>query len=433
MQIADFHLHSKYSRACSKDLDIRNLEKYGKIKGLDILGTADFTHPKWILELKSTLKQDQEEKGIYKSSGGQRFILTTEISLIYSEGGRGRRIHVVILAPSFEIVDQITEYLLKHGRVDYDGRPIFKIPCDELTSELMKISSDIEIIPAHCLTPWFSIFGEMTGYDTVKECFKEQTNHIHALETGISADPGMIYRVKDWRKYALVSNSDSHSYWPWRIGREATIFDMKKITYKNFINAIRDKELSTIEVDPGYGKYHFTGHRKCNVVMDPAEAEKINNICPVCKSKMTVGVSARVELLADRPEGNYGDVQKFYSLMPLTELISGYYEYPLASKKSWKTYNDLLGKFNNEFNVLMNADLGELKRVVDEGFAHVIIANREGKIRVKPGFDGVYGIPLIRGDEEYDFDVKDDVDPEEKKQRIMKSSDKSQSRLSGFS
>jgi len=230
MQIADFHLHSKYSRACSKDLDIKNLEKYGKIKGIDILGTGDFTHPKWIMELKSNLKEHQEEKGIYVSSGNQRFILTTEISLIYSDQGRGRRIHNVVLAPSLEVVDQITEYLKKHGRVDYDGRPIFKIPCDEFVYELKKISDEIEVIPAHCLTPWFSIFGEMTGYNTVKECFKDQTKHIHALETGISADPGMIYRVKDWRQYALVSNSDSHSFWPWRIGREATLFNMKNIS-----------------------------------------------------------------------------------------------------------------------------------------------------------------------------------------------------------
>jgi len=400
MQIADFHLHSKYSRACSKDLDIKNLEKYGKIKGIDILGTGDFTHPKWIMELKSNLKEHQEEKGIYVSSGNQRFILTTEISLIYSDQGRGRRIHNVVLAPSLEVVDQITEYLKKHGRVDYDGRPIFKIPCDEFVYELKKISDEIEVIPAHCLTPWFSIFGEMTGYNTVKECFKDQTKHIHALETGISADPGMIYRVKDWRQYALVSNSDSHSFWPWRIGREATLFNMKNISYNNLINSIRNKELAgTIEVDPGYGKYHFTGHRNCNIVMNPADAEKIHNICPVCKSKMTIGVSARVEELADRPEGNYDDVQESYSIMPLTELISGYYKYPLASKKAWKTYNDLIARFHNEFNILLNADLGELKKVVDEGFSHVILANREGKIRVKPGFDGVYGKIILNNDE----------------------------------
>lgn len=416
-QIVDLHLHSKYSRACSKNLDIENLEKYGKIKGLDILGTSDFTHPKWIQELKSTLKEDTTgEKGIFVTKTGYRFVMQTEISLMYSEGGRGRRIHIVILAPDFDVVAQITEYLLTKGRIDYDGRPIFKIPCDEFTYEMKKISNDIEIIPAHCLTPWFSIFGSSSGYNTVKDCFKDQTKNIFALETGMSADPSMIYRVADWRKYALVSSSDSHSFWPWRIGREATLFDMKKISYKELINQIRNKEIKgTVEVDPSYGKYHFTGHRKCNIVMAPADALKINNICPVCKNKMTVGVMERVEELADKPEGYVmKGAPKFYSFVPLSDMISGLYKYPVASKKTWAVYNPLIEKFGNEFNILLNASHAELKKAVDEKFADLIIKNREGKIKVKPGFDGVYGIPLIQGNEDYDFSDVDEDEPEKK-------------------
>ena len=422
MQIADFHLHSKYSRACSKDLDIKNLEKWGRIKGVDILGTSDYTHPKWITELKTNLTEDPEEKGIYVSEGGQRFILSTEISLMYSEGGRGRRIHNVILAPSFEVVDQITEYLLTKGRIDYDGRPIFKIPCDEFTYELKKISNDVEIIPAHCLTPWFSIFGSSSGYDTVKDCFKDQTKHIHALETGMSADPAMIYRVADWRQYALISNSDSHSFWPWRMGREATLFNMKKISYLNMVNAIRNKELAgTIEVDPSYGKYHFTGHRKCHFVTDPATGIKIGNICPVCHSKLTVGVQARVEELADKPEGYYPEwAPKFYSFVPLSELISGFYKYPVASKKTWAIYNSLVKDGVNEFDILLHKPVEELNLLIDPKLAAIIMKNRDGKIKVKPGFDGVYGIPLIHGDEEYNFEIAGDDEEKPKKEKVIK-------------
>jgi uncharacterized protein (TIGR00375 family) len=406
MIIADFHLHSKFSRACSKNLDIQNLEKWGRVKGLSLLGSSDFTHPKWIEELKGNLKEDTTgQDGIFKTSSGYDFLLQTEISLMYSEGGRGRRIHLVVLAPSFDVVDQITEYLKGRGRIDYDGRPIFKIPCDEFTYDLKKISEYIEIIPAHCLTPWFSIFGSSSGYDTVKDCFKDQEKNIFALETGMSADPGMIYRVADWRKYALVSNSDSHSFWPWRIGREATIFDMKKLTYRNIIHALRNKEIkATVEVDPSYGKYHYTGHRKCGFVVDPAHGLKINNICPRCNSGLTVGVSARVEELADKPEGYYPkDAPRYYSLLPLTELISGQYKYTLTSKKSWEVYNKLLGSFGTEFNILLKTPYDDLVKTVDDNLARLILLNRDGKIKLKPGFDGLYGVPLIHGDEDYDF------------------------------
>ena len=226
--IADLHLHSRFSRATSKDLNIANMVKYARIKGSNLMGTGDFTHPEWIKELKRDLVEEKE--GIYYTKDKFAFALSTEISLIYTWKGKGRRIHNIVLAPNFDVVQQITEYLLKHGRVDYDGRPIFNIPCPDFVYELTNISKEIEIIPAHAWTPHFSLFGDYNQFSTVEECFADQTKNIHALETGLSSDPPMNWMLSQLDKYNLVSFSDSHSFWPWRMAREATIFDMD-LTY----------------------------------------------------------------------------------------------------------------------------------------------------------------------------------------------------------
>ncbi|MEA2036662.1 MAG: endonuclease Q family protein [Nanoarchaeota archaeon] len=401
--ISDLHIHSRFSRATSKALNIENLEKYAKIKGINLLGTGDFTHPEWIKELKSELTDDGS--GILKTKQGFPFILQTEVSLIYTQDGKGRRVHNVVLAPSIDIVNQITEYLLKHGRVDYDGRPIFKIPCDEFVYELRKISCDVEVIPAHIWTPWFSLFGSNSGFNTVEECFKDQTKYIHALETGLSSDPQMNWRLSQLDKYSLVSFSDLHSFWPWRIGREATIFDCK-LNYKNIINALRTKEglSGTIEVDPSYGKYHFDGHRNCNVCMNPKDTIKVKNICPKCGKSLTIGVLNRVEELADREEGyKPKDGKEFHSLIPLSEIICSLIGSPVASKKTWKIFNDLMDKFGNEFNVLLDVKKEELVKVVDEKLADTIIKNKEGSITIQPGFDGEYGKPLFSDKDKADI------------------------------
>src|SRR3989338_3923876 len=250
--IADLHIHSRFSRATSKDLDIINLEKYARIKGLNLLGTGDFTHPQWLKELKNSLVED--ETGILKTKTGFNFILQGEISLIYTQDGKGRRVHNVLLAKNFEVVEQINEALLKKGRLDYDGRPIFNLSCIEFTEMMKNIDNDIEIIPAHVWTPWFSLFGSMSGFDSVEECFKEQAKHIHALETGLSSDPAMNWRLSQLDNFTLVSNSDLHSFWPWRIGRECNIFDIKP-AYEHLIMALKTKNgfIGTIEVDPSYG------------------------------------------------------------------------------------------------------------------------------------------------------------------------------------
>jgi uncharacterized protein (TIGR00375 family) len=398
--ISDLHLHSRFSRACSKDLTIKNLEKYAKVKGVSLLGTGDYTHPKWIEELKAELHEDGS--GILHTESGFPFILTTEISLIYSQGGRGRKIHNVVLAKSFEVVEQITALLKRFGRVDYDGRPIFGIKCPDFTEMLMQIDRDIEIIPAHIWTPWFSLFGSNSGFDTVKECFADQTDHIHALETGLSSNPAMNWRLSQLDRYSLVSFSDLHSYWPWRIGREATVFDLKSLTYDNIIKALRTKDglARTIEVDPSYGKYHYDGHRACNIKYSPQESISHKNICPVCKRPLTIGVEHRVEELADadRPMGfRPRDAVPFSHLLPLSDIISGAEGTPVASKKTWKTYYDLISRFGSEMNVLLNAKEEELVKVAPEKVCEFIIKSRNQEVIVSPGYDGVYGIPQISG------------------------------------
>ena len=392
--IADLHIHSRFSRATSKALDIPNLEKYAKIKGLNLLGTGDFTHPEWIKELKRELTEDGF--GILKTKTGFNFLLQTEISLIYSQDGKGRRIHNIVLAKNFDVVEQINSALLKRGRLDYDGRPIFGIPCPEFIELMKNIDKDIEIIPAHIWTPWFSLFGSNSGFDSIKDCFKDQTKHIHAIETGLSSDPAMNWRLSQLDNFSIVSFSDLHSYWPWRIGREATVFDCKP-SYDEIISSLKNKNIEmTIEVDPNYGKYHLDGHRACNVCLEPKESLKNKNICPKCKRPLTVGVLQRVEKLADREEGfKPKGAVPFKSLIPLSEILSALLNSPVASKKIWQEYNNLISNFNSEFEVLLEAKKEDLVKVSNEKIADAIINNREGKIKIKPGYDGVYGEPVF--------------------------------------
>lgn len=408
---ADFHLHSRFSRACSTDLSIKTLEKYAKIKGVHLLGTSDFAHPEWIKELKSELKED--ETGILKTKSGFPFILSNEISLMYTDLGRGRKVHNVILAPDFEVVDQITDELKKRGRVDYDGRPIFKIPCPEFVDMMHSISEDIEIIPAHIWTPYFGMFGSMSGFDSLKDAFKDKANKIHAIETGLSSDPPMNWRIKELDRISILSFSDSHSYWPWRLGREATVFEFKninenpdisKLAYKDIISAIRTKEnlWGTIEVDPSYGKYHFDGHRDCGISFEPKESSKHNGICPVCKKPLTIGVLNRVEQLADkdRPEGYIPKHAKpFYSMVPLSDIISAVLGKAVASKGVFEEFYKII-KGKDELDISLNIPHEELLRLTTKEIADAIIQNREGKLKVIPGYDGVYG-ELVLGDKQF--------------------------------
>ena len=387
---ADLHLHSSYARACSEKMNLEVLSQQAKIKGLNILGTGDFTHPKWLEELKQKLKFNN---GIYEFNE-MNFVLQAEISLIYKQDFKQRRIHHLILAENFEVVDQINEFLDKKGRRDYDGRPIFGFSSVELAEEMMKISKAIMIIPAHAWTPWYGIFGSMSGFDSLKECFQEKTKYIYSIETGLSSDPQMNWRLSFLDGITLISNSDAHSPWPHRLGREANAFSMKEINYQNIVESIRTRKdfLFTIEVDPGYGKYHFDGHRNCNFSCDPKESARIKSLCPKCGKILTIGVLNRVQELADRKEGyNPDNVPDYKSILPLHEIIAYFYNGNLFSTKVKDIYELLIEKFGNEFNILLNVEKEELKKIVDAKVAEMIIKNREGKTKIIPGYDGVYG------------------------------------------
>jgi len=394
--IGDLHIHSRFARATSKDLNIFNLEKWARIKGVNLLGTGDFTHPEWNAELKRDLQED--ETGILKTKTGFPFVLQTEVSLMYSQDGKGRRIHLVLLAPSFEIVDQIIDYFGKKGRLDYDGRPIFGLNAIEVTESLKSISDEIEIIPAHIWTPWFGLLGSKSGFNSFEQAFQDQVKHIYALETGLSSDPPMNWRLSSLDRFSILSFSDLHSFWPWRIGRESTLFDLEKLNYKSILNAIRIQKglVGTIEVKPDYGKYHFDGHRFCKFSCSPTESKKRNNKCPVCGKSLTIGVLNRVEELADRQE-NYikKDAKEYHELLPLHELISLVLNSSIATKKVWEIYNPLISKFGNEFEILMNTPFEELEKATNEKIAKIIIRNRLGKMKVKPGFDGEYGQAML--------------------------------------
>ena len=388
----DLHIHSRFAGACSKQITLDKLEHYAKIKGLNVIGTGDFQHPRWFSEINESLKED--ENGILWSKNNFPFIWQTELSLVYTHNQRGRRVHHLVLAPSKDVAVQIIEFLKKKGRLDYDGRPVFGMSSIELVDSLIQISRDIEVIPSHAWTPYFGILGSKSGYDSIEECFEEKSKYIHAIETGMSSDPPMNWRISKLDKYNLVSFSDIHSFWPWRFGREATIFDCD-LKYKDIVNAIRAKDSlhATIETVPAYGRYHFDGHRNCGIFLGPEETKKYNGICPKCKRPLTIGVLYRVNQLADR-EINYvpKNTPKFYSLIPLTELIAAVYDIKmLSSKNVWEIYNNLIKNFVNEYNVLMNVSYDDLIKVVDKRLANVIIKNREGKLKIIPGYDGIYG------------------------------------------
>lgn len=401
---ADLHVHSKYSRATSKNLNLNNVEQYARQKGLSILGTGDFTHPLWLKELQK-LKND---KGILYSKTNFPFLLQTEISLIFTDKilNKGKKIHLVVLAPSIDVVKQINAKLLTFGRLDYDGRPIFKIQPDDFVYYLKEISDDIEIIPAHIWTPFFSLFGSQSGYDYIKDCFKDQIKNIHALETGLSSDPMMNWQVSQLDDFNLVSFSDAHSFWPWRLGRESTLINVNGLSYDNVIKAIRNKDdnksrnkiSATLEFWPEEGKYHYDGHRLCKESFNPEETKKINGICPKCNRNLTLGVSYRVDKLSDR---DYGYIPKnakpFINLISLSKLISYAVKTNVTSKKVMEIYNKLIQRFDNEINILLTVSKKDLINFITLNninmmVAKVILDSREFNMSFKPGFDGEYGI-----------------------------------------
>ncbi len=381
-------------------MTIKEIAKYAKIKGLQLVGTGDFTHPSWLKEIKETLTP-QAETGLFKLAGETEssvlFMLTTEVCTIFDFEGKNRKVHHVILTPNLENAAQINEAIDKFGNLSSDGRPILNTTAPQLVDEVMRVSAENIIFPAHAWTPWFSVFGAFSGFDSIEDCYQDTSKHIHALETGLSSDPPMNWRLSKLDRLTLLSNSDSHSFWPWRMGREANVFELKQTTYDEITDTIRTKDTRrlkfTIETDPAYGKYHWTGHRNCNVSLSPQEARKLGNICPVCGKRLTEGVEQRVEELADRPaDYRASNSPGFMRLLPLSEIIATVIEAGSPYTQAvWKIYNPLINKFGDEYTVLIDASKESLTTVADAKIAEAIVRVREGSINVVPGYDGVYG------------------------------------------
>ena len=388
-------------------MSIKEIARFAKIKGLNIVGTGDFTHPKWLKEMRETLLPESNT-GLYQVAGNPgltvRFMVTTEVSTIFNFKNEIKKIHHVILTPNIETAVQINDRLAKYGNLTVDGRPTLDMEAPHLVEEVIEVSKENMLFPAHAWTPWFSVFGAFSGFDQIEECYQDMTKHIHALETGLSSDPPMNWRLSRLDKFTLVSNSDSHSFWPWRIGREANVFELEKVSYHEVVDAIRLKDQTrfkfTIETNPAYGKYHWTGHRNCNVSLSPQEATKLGNVCPVCRRKLTKGVEQRVEELADRPAGfRPGNAIGFVHLLPLSEIIATVLNVNSPSAhKVWNTYNLLIDKFGDEYTVLIDASKDALTKIVDEKIADTIVRVRTGSVKVIPGYDGVYGKLLLNSD-----------------------------------
>ncbi len=406
--ISDLHIHGRYSRATSHKMSIWEIARFAKIKGLNLVGTGDFTHPKWLKELQETLVEEPGT-GLYRVAENPDFpvyfMITTEVSTIFTFENDVKKIHHVILTPSIETAAQINERLAKYGNLSVDGRPTLDMSAPQLVEEVMEVSADNMVFPAHAWTPWFSIFGAFSGFNSVEDCYQDMTKYIYALETGLSSDPPMNWRLSKLDMFTLVSNSDSHSFWPWRMGREANVFELKSPSYWEIVEAIRGKDKKrfkfTVETDPAYGKYHWTGHRNCNVSLSPREAIKLGNICPVCRKKLTKGVEQRVEELADRPAGfKPENAIGYLHLLPLSEIIATVLNVDSPSTQQvWSIYNKLVEKFGDEYSVLIDAPRAALEAVVDAKVAEAIMRVRDDQIKVVPGYDGVYGRPIIFGDE----------------------------------
>lgn len=412
MLIADLHLHSRFSRACSRDLTLANIDKWCRIKGVNLAATGDFTHPAWFKEIASELEEEGNGFLRLKNSDGRvKFILGTEISCIYSQGGKVRRVHLCLFLPDLEAVMQFNKVLEKRGcNLKSDGRPIVGLSAVEVLKILLEASPRAVMIPAHAWTPWFAVFGSKSGFDSLEECFEELTPEIFVIETGLSSDPAMNWRLSALDKVALVSNSDAHSL-P-NIGREANVFvlDVQKTSYDELFKIIKEKNpakfLKTIEFYPEEGMYHLDGHRACNARLTPKETKKNKGLCPVCKKELTVGVLNRVDALADRVDGFIpAGAVPFVSLVGLDKIIAEALGVKSrASVKVVKEYEKLVKIGGNEFNVLLNLSLENLKQMTLPEIVEGICRVRTRELKIEPGFDGQYGRVSI-------------FSPEEKKER----------------
>ncbi len=409
--IADLHIHSRYSRATSPDLTPENLWRWAQYKGISVIGVGDCIHPAWLKELEEKL--EPAEPGFFKFKEkfaaviraqvfetcrrDVRFVLSTEISSIYKKNDVVRKVHNVIILSSFDAARSLQKRLDAIGNIRSDGRPILGLDAKELLAITLECDPKTLFIPAHIWTPWFSVLGSKSGFDSIEECFEELTPHIHALETGLSSDPAMNWRLGKLDPFILVSNSDAHS--ASKLGREANIFDCD-FSYDGMYRALSSKGdkgfLSTIEFFPEEGKYHFDGHLACKVRMHPKETIKNKGLCPSCGKPVTVGVMARVEELADRAEGQRASrARPYHSLIPLEEIIAEALGVGKASKKVQALYFEMIAKLGPELSLLMDLPIERIQSVGGDKLAEAVRRVRAGKVSIAPGYDGTYGVIRI--------------------------------------
>jgi len=409
--IADLQIHSRFSRAVSPQMTVPVISEWAAKKGIGLVATGDWTHPIWLRELQSTLQESGD--GIYKAKDAPqdspKFLLSTEVSSIYTQGGKGRRIHTLIFARNFETVEKINKELtLRGANLLSDGRPIVGLTAKAIAEIALGVSADCLVIPAHAWTPYYSLYGSISGFDSIEECFEELSPSIYAIETGLSSDPAMNWRIAELTARRIVSFSDAHS--PAKIGREATVFEMDEVSYEGVRKAImgeKGAEIAyTIEFYPEEGKYHYTGHRNCKIVYSPNETRKMGTICPVCGRQLTVGVMSRVESLATQDVETKSRLDEFgvrwigdkegkrppYAMMvPLTEILAEALEAGTGSQKVLTAYDQLTSSLGGEFGVLLETPLADIERVAGARVAEGVSLVRKGDIVIEPGYDGVFG------------------------------------------
>ncbi len=393
--LCDFHVHSSFSRATSPEMNLEGLVRWGKIKGLSIVGTGDFTHPSYFAEIKEKL--EESEPGIYRLKKGERsvgLIITGEVCNIFDQGPKkNRRVHTLIFVPNIETAEKINKLLSHYGDLSQDGRPTFTFPVKDLVKMVLDCSEDCLIVPAHAWTPWFSVFGANSGFDSLEECFEEEAKYVYAIETGLSSNPQMNWRISNLDRISIISNSDAHS--PRHVAREATAFCCE-LSYYEIVRAIKEKDPKglafTVEFFPEEGKYHYDGHRICGVLFSPKETKAHNYLCPKCGKPLTVGVMHRVEELADRPEGFIppGAIPAIH-IIPLEEIIAEALGVGKGSKAVDREYFRLIEQGESEFKVLLELPPEELRRIAPPKIYEGILRVRKGELEIVPGFDGVYG------------------------------------------
>ena len=399
---ADLHLHSRYAYACSKNLSLENLAAWAKMKGIDLLASADFTHPAWLEELHEKLTP--VGPGVY-SFHGVHFVLGTEVSCVYSQGGRHRRLHLLLFAPDFATVERLNQALEKLNiNLAADGRPTLRLSARDFTALALEINPQCMVIPAHVWTPWYGLFGSKSGFDHLEECFLDMTHHVHAVETGLSSDPAMNWSIPDLKDKTIVSFSDAHSA-P-KLGREITVFQ-GALTYPGLAQALKQNQVEySVEFYPEEGKYHYSGHRKCGIRHSPEETERSGNRCPVCRRPLTLGVLHRVRALSSRRKDGGPDCYRtdengfvqgqgrrppFIRLVPLVEVIAETLGHGPASKGVQREYQRIVRELGSELQVLLRAEKADLEKVAGEELTLAILKARSGDVEVEPGYDGLYG------------------------------------------